>query len=53
MPIKLHGLFEIKRRRQFFVRPGAVRVTFGKPIHFEDKIAEEITHELESCIAEL
>jgi len=53
VPIKLHGLFEIKRRRQFFVRPGTVRVTFGKPIRFEDKTAEEITHELEFCIADL
>jgi 1-acyl-sn-glycerol-3-phosphate acyltransferase len=37
IPIKLDGLFELKKRRQFFVRPGTVSVTFGEPVKFSDR----------------
>jgi long-chain acyl-CoA synthetase len=54
IPIKLDGLWELKQRRQFFVRPGAVTVTFGDPINFPaDKTPDEITRELESRVREL
>ena len=54
IPIKLHGLFELKQRRQFFVRPGTVTVTFGEPIEFSagEKPAQ-ITRELELRVASL
>ena len=48
VPIKLRGLFELKQRRQFFVRPGAVSVTFGDAITFPHETApSDITTTLE------
>lgn len=48
VPIMLRGLFELKQRRQFFVRPGRVSVTFGDPITFSaDQTPGEITKALE------
>ncbi len=48
IPIKLDGLFELKKRRQYFVRPGTVSITFGDPIGFSrNQSAAEITSELE------
>lgn len=48
VPIMLHGLWELKQRRQFFVRPGAVSVTFGDPIKFPAAATPaEITNALE------
>jgi len=48
IPIVLRGLFELKQRRQFFVRPGTVSVTFGEPITFSPaQTPAEITKELE------
>ena len=34
IPIKLRGLFELKKKRRYFVPPGVVSVTFGEPITF-------------------
>src|SRR5215207_9058519 len=34
IPIMLRGLFELKQKRKFFVRPGTVSVAFGEPIRF-------------------
>ena len=48
VPIMLDGLFELKQKRQFFVRPGTVSVTFGEPIMFSaDLDPAEITKTLE------
>ena len=48
IPIMLRGLFDLKQRRQFFVRPGTVSVTFGDPIKFtRNETPAEITRELE------
>ena len=48
VPIKLDGLFELKKRHQYFVRPGTVSVTFGDPIVFtRAHSAAEITSVLE------
>lgn len=52
IPIKLGGLFEVKKRRQFFVRSGTVAVTFGEPIEFSaSQTPAQITQELESRIS--
>ncbi len=52
IPIRLGGLFQLKQRRQFFVRPGTVTVTFGEPIEFSDsQTPAQITCELESRLA--
>lgn len=48
IPIMLRGLFELKQKRQFFVRPGTVSVTFGEPITFSPmQTPSEITKALE------
>lgn len=35
VPVKIEGLFDLKRDRRYFSRPGTVRVTFGEPVNFE------------------
>ena len=53
IPIKLDGLWELKQRRQFFVRPGTVSVTFGEPVQFRaGETPEAITRELEERVRE-
>jgi len=53
VPIMLRGLFELKQRRQFFVRPGTVSVTFGESIEFSrEQTPTEITKELELLYSE-
>jgi hypothetical protein len=50
----LRGLFELKKKRQFFVRPGVVSVTFGEPITFSPGTPPaDITHELERRLLSL
>jgi long-chain acyl-CoA synthetase len=52
VPIMLRGLFELKKKRQFFVRPGVVSVTFGEPIKFAHGTSPaQITKELEQIFA--
>jgi long-chain acyl-CoA synthetase len=54
VPIKLGGLFELKKRRQYFVRPGTVSITFGEPIEFSHECsAKEITSESEQRLRNL
>jgi len=54
VPIRLDGLFELKQRRQYLVRPGTVSVTFGEPVQFRaEQSAEEITRELERRVREM
>jgi len=48
VPVKLEGLYELKRDQQYFANPGTVRVTFGTPITFPTVTdATTITQELE------
>ncbi|HEX7329912.1 MAG TPA: AMP-binding protein [Pyrinomonadaceae bacterium] len=54
IPIMLRGLFDLKQRRQFFVRPGTVSITFGDPIQFpRDTTPTEITQTLELTLKSL
>ncbi len=53
VPIMLHGLFEVKKRKQRFVKPGTVSITFGDPITFSEETAGEITRRLESKLREM
>jgi 1-acyl-sn-glycerol-3-phosphate acyltransferase len=54
VPIMLRGLFELKQRRQFFVRPGTVSVTFGEPVEFSgEQTPAEITKALEARVRAL
>ena len=54
VPVKIDGLFDLKRRRQYFARSGQVTVRFGEPARFTDKDEPaEITRELERRVATL
>jgi len=54
VPIRLRGLFELKQKRQFFVRPRTVSVTFGEPITFTaEQTPAEITKALELRVRNL
>jgi long-chain acyl-CoA synthetase len=53
VPVKLHGLYELKQRQQYFASPGMVSVVFGEPVKFGPRlkpaaIAEELERRLEA-----
>lgn len=35
VPVRIHGLYEVKLTGRKFVKPGAVTIAFGEPIEFE------------------
>jgi long-chain acyl-CoA synthetase len=54
VPIRLQGLYERRIAGQRWAPPGAIRVTIGAPVQFEEnKAAEEIARELEQHVARL
>ena len=53
VPVKLNGLYELKRRQQYFAPPGMVSVVFGEPLKFDphidpDAIADELQRRVET-----
>jgi long-chain acyl-CoA synthetase len=34
VPVRLDGLYEMKRKKKYFARPGEVRVTVGEPVKY-------------------
>ncbi len=53
VPVKLHGLYELKQRQQYFAPPGGVSVVFAEPLKFDPRlkpaaIAEELERRLEA-----
>ena len=54
VPVKLEGLYELKRRQQYFADPGMVRVVFGEPLNFNsDANSTAIAQELEQRLTAL
>ncbi|HEX8458592.1 MAG TPA: AMP-binding protein [Pyrinomonadaceae bacterium] len=54
VPVKLHGLYELKRRKQYFASPGQVTVVFGAPVRFDARTEPAlIAAELQRRVAEL
>jgi long-chain acyl-CoA synthetase len=54
VPVKLNGLYELKKKRQYFAAPGTVSVVFGKPVRFDQEMdAQQIAEELERQVEEL
>lgn len=54
VPIKLEGLYELKRRKQYFATPGMVRVIFGEPVTFSAEMnPAEVAKDLERLVAAL
>lgn len=54
VPVKIEGLYELKRRKRFFALPGEITVTFGEPVGYtQGEDADFITRDLERRVAEL
>lgn len=54
VPVKLEGLYELKRRKQYFATPGMVRVIFGEPVTFSAEMnPTEIAKDLERRVTAL
>jgi long-chain acyl-CoA synthetase len=54
VPVKLEGLFNLKRQRRYFARPGEVSVIFGEPIEIDgNEEPAHVTKELEKRVAAL
>ena len=51
VPVRLEGLYELKRRKQYFADPGMVRVIFKEPVTFSsDANPASIAQELEQRV---
>lgn len=54
VPVKIEGLFELKRRKRFFALPGQLTITFGAPVRYaQGEDADFITRDLQRRVAEL
>jgi long-chain acyl-CoA synthetase len=54
VPVRIDGLFELKRQKRYFARSGEVSVTIGGPVGFgHGEEPAQITRELESQISNL
>jgi long-chain acyl-CoA synthetase len=54
VPVKLHGLYELKQLQKYFAPPGVVSVVFGEPIKFDKRMKPAaIAAELERRLAAL
>jgi long-chain acyl-CoA synthetase len=52
VPVRLEGLYELKRRKQYFADPGMVRVIFKQPVVFNsDTTPTAIAQELERTVS--
>ncbi|HEX8128504.1 MAG TPA: AMP-binding protein [Pyrinomonadaceae bacterium] len=54
VPVQLRGLYELKRRKQYFAPRDQVAVVFGEPLNFEAGVeAAQVAAELERRVAGL
>jgi long-chain acyl-CoA synthetase len=54
VPVKLEGLYELKRRQQYFADPSMVRVILGEPVTFtRDTAPTAIAEDLEQRLSDL
>jgi len=54
VPIKITGLFELKKRRRYIALPGEIGITFGEPVRYDaEETPDEITRDLEKRLTEL
>ncbi len=54
VPVRIDGLFELKKAGKHMARPGAVRVTIGEPVRFAPGTSPEvITHDLHARMSAL
>jgi long-chain acyl-CoA synthetase len=53
VPMRIDGLFELKRAGKKFARTGQLRIRVGHPVTFPPGAAPEIARELQTLVAEL
>ena len=54
VPMRIDGLFELKKAKKKFALPGTIRVKIGAPIRFPGDIApEQIAAELQTAVEDL
>jgi len=54
LPLRIDGLFELKRAGKRFAAPGKIRICIGKPVQFAPETApEEIARELQKAVESL
>jgi long-chain acyl-CoA synthetase len=54
LPVRLHGLWNLKLKRKRFAPRGAIRVVFGEPVRYSaGRAPEEVAHDLHERVAEL
>jgi long-chain acyl-CoA synthetase len=54
VPMRIEGLFEVKRSGRKFAAPGKIRVRIGKPVRFQATAdPQRIARELQNRVAEL
>ena len=54
VPMRIHGLFEIKESRKKFASPGKIHVRIGEPIRFEpESDPKQIARALEAAVENL
>ncbi len=54
VPVRIDGLFDLKKAGKKFARPGAVTVTIGRAIRFApDEDPSQIARDLEACMRQL
>jgi long-chain acyl-CoA synthetase len=54
VPMRLDGLWEMKKNRKYFARPGEISVRIGAPVTFEPaRESTEIARELEARVRSL
>ncbi len=53
VPMRIHGLFEVKQSGRKFASPGEIRVHVGAPVTFHNENPEEIAKELQRILEQL
>ncbi len=54
LPMRIDGLFELKRARKRITRPGKIQIRIGKPVQFpEETPPEEIARALQKIVEDL
>jgi long-chain acyl-CoA synthetase len=54
LPLRIHGLFELKHAGKKFATPGKIRVVIGRPIQFaKDTDPQQIARELQAAVEAL
>ncbi len=53
VPMRIHGLFEVKQSGKKFASPGRIQVHVGAPVMFRDESPEQIAEDLQRIMEQL